>query len=82
MGLAYAPGGVRLYHRYGRSWKQSLVWTVVGAILAGVAVLGGHEMPTFFVFVLGSLGGAAVAGGVYAVGNSLSVELDSRGIRT
>lgn len=80
--LQRTPGGVRLYHPYGRSWKQSLVWMVVGAILAGVAVLGGHEMPTFFVFVLGSLGGAAVAGGVYAVGNSLSVELDSRGIRT
>jgi len=80
--LQRTPGGVRLYHPYGRSWKQSLVWMVVGAIFAGVAVLGGHEMPTFFVFVLGSLGGAAVAGGVYAVGNSLSVELDSRGIRT
>jgi hypothetical protein len=55
---------------------------VVGAIFVGVAALGGHEMPTLVVFILGGLGGAVVAGSLYAVANSLRVELDSRGVRT
>lgn len=80
--LRRSPGGVRLYHPYGRSWKHTFIWLTVGAIFVGVAALGGGEMPTFVVFLLGGLGGAAVAGGVYAVANSLSVELDARGIRT
>ncbi len=80
--LQRIPGGVRLYHPYGRSWKQTFIWMAVGGIFVGVAALGGHDMPTFFVILLGGLGGAAVAGGFYAVANSLSVELDGRGIRT
>ena len=81
--LERIPGGVRLYLPYGRAWKQTIVWMLAGAVFVGIAALaGGQDVPVLFLIAFGGLGGAAVVGGFYAVANSLSVELDGRGIRT
>lgn len=80
--LERTPGGVRLYQPYGRAWKQTIVWVLVGGAFVAVARLVAGEAPAFFGLIFGLAGGAMLLGGFYAVANSLTVELDDRGVRS
>ena len=74
--------GVRLYQPYGRAWKQTIAWMVVGGGFAAMALLTWGQVPGFFTVAFGAVGVALWLGGFYAVANSLTVELDGQGVRT
>lgn len=81
-GLQRTPGGARMVLPAGRAWKQTLIWAGVGAVFLGIVVVFGREMPQGLAVIFGTVGGATVLAGFYALANSLTVELDARGVRT
>jgi hypothetical protein len=80
--LQRTDGGVRLYLPAGRAWKQTLPWMGVGGVFLALVALFGYDMPLGLAVVMGALGGITVLMGVYTLANSLTVQLDRRGIRT
>lgn len=76
------PGGVRLYQPCGRSWRSSLVCVLTGGGFVAVAHVAQGQAPGLLVAAFVAVGGALLLGGLYAVANSLTVELDGRGVRT
>lgn len=77
------PGGVRLYQPYGRLWRQKLIWLGMGSAFLGFGVMAGRlGAPVLFPLVFGGVGGAMLLWGVYALCNSLRVQLDRDGLYT
>ncbi|MFY3384339.1 DUF3592 domain-containing protein [Paracidovorax sp. MALMAid1276] len=76
-------GGVRLYQPYGRLWRQNLLWLVLGGAFFGMgAAAGSMGAPVLFPIVFGGVGGAMLVWGLYALCNSLRVQLDGQGLHT
>ena len=81
-GLQRTPGGVRMVLPAGRGWKPTMMFAAVGAFFLGIVMLFGSEMPLGLAIIFGGISGAMVVGCFYALANSLTVELDARGVRT
>lgn len=76
-------GGVKIYQPYGRMWRYQLFWMGVGAVFLAVSIaLGRNGDSTFFRLVFGGAGCTMVVWGLYAVANSLRVQLDRQGLHT
>lgn len=76
-------GGVRLVQPYGREWRHRLALMGMGAAFAGMgAVARVAEAPTFFFVVFAGIGAALMLWQLYALSNSLRVQLDHQGLRT
>lgn len=81
--LETMEGGVKIYQPYGRLWRHQLLWMGVGAafLAAGVA-LGRNGEALAVRLAFGGMGGAMLVWGLYAVSNSLRVQLDRQGLHT
>lgn len=76
-------GGVKIYQPYGRMWRYQLFWMGVGAVFLAVSIaLGRSGESTFFRLAFGGAGCTMVVWGLYAVANSLRVQLDRQGLHT
>jgi len=78
--------GLRLYFPLFRALGSGIIVTLVGGVFAGIAwvfAFGGmrHPPPLIFPIVFGPLGLLALLGGLYMLGNSLTVVANSNGIQ-
>ena len=76
-------GGVRLYQPYGRLWRHNLLWLVMGGVFFGFGMAAkAMQAPVVFLVMFGGVGGAMLLWGIFALCNSLRVQLDGQGLRT
>lgn len=81
--LEAIAGGVKIYQPYGRMWRYQLFWMGVGAVFLAVSIaLGRNGESAFFRLAFGGAGCTMVVWGLYAVANSLRVQLDRQGLHT
>jgi len=81
--LESIPGGVRLYQPCGRAWRTQAPLAVMGGAIMAMGWLAGREgAPRLFSIAFGTLGGALLVLALFGLGNSLRVELGTRGLRT
>ena len=82
-GMQPIPGGVRLHQPCGRLWRHKLHGLVVGAVFLGAGLGAGTlGAPAVLTVVFALVGGGMLAWGIYALCNSLRVQLDGNGLHT
>lgn len=76
-------GGMRLTFPRLRLWRRSVVWAVLGAMAWGVVLLAhGQDEPLSTQLAFAAAGTGLCAWACFALGNSLHVLLDQRGVQT
>lgn len=77
------PDGVALYFDYFRNPLGKLIGIVFGAVFAGAGLfMWNSDAPAFMAFIFSLIGGGIVVGCLYALLNSYTVKMGSRGIYT
>ena len=81
--LKLVNGGGHLYQPYGRLWRHNLLWLVMGGVFFGFGMAAkAMQAPVVFLVMFGGVGGAMLLWGIFALCNSLRVQLDGQGLRT